>query len=143
MIQHIRWLQLRSIPSTLHRIDNSINTSLMNLHLPLPASSRLLTQLVCLLSDVFRVQILCIRAHNTPHRHKANVDVLAMQCIQRQHKRALSRLDHRKRCQLRDWLLVELGSARDKQRRQAVFGRLLQQWDGPFRSLVETYVREL
>jgi hypothetical protein len=126
-----------------HRINTSINTSLMNLRLPFPTSSRLLVQLVCLLGDVFRVQVLRIRAHNTSHRHKTNVDLLAMQGIQRQHKRALSRLDHRKRCQLRYWLPVELGGARDKQRGQAVFGSLLQQWDGPFRCLVEADVGEL
>jgi ribonuclease HI len=115
----------------------------MNLHLPFPTSPRLLIQLVRLLGDVFWVQVLRIGAHNTSHRHKTNVDVLAMQGIQRQHKRALSRLDHRKRCQLRDWFLVELGGACDEQRGQAGFGCLLQQWDGPFRGLVEANVREL
>jgi hypothetical protein len=115
----------------------------MNLHLPFPASPRLLIQLVCLLGDVLRIQVLCIGAHHASHRHKTNVDLLAMQGIQRQHKRALSRLDHRKRCQLRDWLLVELSGACNEQRGQAVFGGLLQQWDGPFRSLVKTDVREL
>lgn len=68
----------------------------MNLNLPLPASPRLFVQLVSLLSDVFRIQILRIRGYPSANAYKSNVDVFPMECIQRQHKRALGRLYHRK-----------------------------------------------
>lgn len=115
----------------------------MNLNFTLPAPPGLLVQLVCLLGDVERAQVRRIWMNDSSNAEKPDMHILAVHSVQGQHKSSLRRLDHRQRNQLRKRLLVELRSARDDQRRQTVLRCLLQQWDCPLRSLVESQISEL
>lgn len=85
----------------------------MDLNLTLPASSRLLVQLVRLLGNVDRAEIRLVRMNNASHAEQSDVNVLAMRGVQRENKCALSRLDHGQRDKLRQRLLVELRGACD------------------------------